>query len=442
MEQAWHYPLNGANPCHRLDWLLYNTTRMLKSWSDKHIGSVRLQLEVAKEVVHRLELARDHRPLAGFEESLRQRIKLESFGLSSLQRSIVRQESRLLWLSEGDTPTRFFHYHAATRHHKNHIHSLSHGDSMTVTEDHKAEIAFSFSNNILGRPPVCSSTISLEHLDLPLLDLACLSECFTESEVWAVIRSLPLNKASGPVGFTACFLQRAWPIIRGDIMGVFYAFWSMDFRNLHDLNGALMVLLPKSPDIVGIKEYMSIALIHLIGKLIPNVLANHLASKLNNLVHCSKSAFIKGRCIQDSFRFVQGSTRLLHARKLPNLLLKIDIVRAFDSVAWPFLLEILLHAGFLSRWCHWISALLSSVSTKVLLNGEPGERICHTRRLHQGDPLSPMLFILVMEILSVLIRVTDSRSLLQSLQIRAIKHCTSLYADDLIVFLWLVARDL
>jgi hypothetical protein len=51
VEQAWNYPLRDANPFRRLDWLFRNTVRFLKSWSDHFVGNVRLQLEVAKEVV-------------------------------------------------------------------------------------------------------------------------------------------------------------------------------------------------------------------------------------------------------------------------------------------------------------------------------------------------------------------------------------------------------
>jgi hypothetical protein len=68
-----------------------------------------VQLEVTKEVMANLEAARDHRQLGTHEESLRCEMKLKSLGLSSLQRSIARQESRVLWLNEGDAPIRFFH---------------------------------------------------------------------------------------------------------------------------------------------------------------------------------------------------------------------------------------------------------------------------------------------------------------------------------------------
>jgi hypothetical protein len=67
--------------------------------------------------------------------------------------------------------------------------------------------------------------------------------------------------------------------------------------------------------------------------------------------------------------------------------------------------------GFPRSWIDWVSTLLTSAHTKVLLNGVPGERICHVHALHQGDPLLPMMFILVMEVLSALICKADSRAL-------------------------------
>jgi hypothetical protein len=62
-------------------------------------------------------------------------------------------------------------------------------------------------------------------------------------------------------------------------------------------------------------------------------------------MHGSQSAFIRGRFIQDNFRYVHSSAKLLHSCKRSCLLLKVDISRAFDLVAWPFLLEVLQHMG-------------------------------------------------------------------------------------------------
>jgi hypothetical protein len=82
------------------------------------------------------------------------------------------------------------------------------------------------------------------------------------------------------------------------------------------------------------------------GKLFSKILANRLAPHLNSLIQHGQSVFIKGRCVHDNFRFVRSSARMLHARKLPSLLLKVDIALTFDLVVWPFLLEVLKHIGF------------------------------------------------------------------------------------------------
>jgi hypothetical protein len=121
-----------------------------------------------------------------------------------------------------------------------------------------------------------------------------------------------------------------------------------------------------------------------------------------------------------------GTTRTLSIRKSPSVLFKIDLAKAFDSVNWIFLLELLSAVGCPLRWTNWISVLLSTASTKVLLNGVLGRCICHGRGLRQGDPLSPMLFVLVMECFSAMIKLADSRGLFSPLRPRSIKQRVSL----------------
>jgi hypothetical protein len=341
IERAWHCLMHNANPFRKLAWLLRNTTRCLQSWSTKIIGNVWVQLSLASEVVHRLEITHDRRPLAPQEDALRQFLKLKSLGLASLQHTIARQESRILWLMEGDALTRFFHIQASQHHQKNFIHALEHHGQWLVAEDRKVDAAFEFFNDILGAPAVRESRINLGCLDLPRHDLSSLCDRFMEEEVWATIRSLPPDKAPRTDGFTSRFLQVAWPVIRKDLMSAFDTFWHLDMRSFHMVNDNIITLIPKNPGAVALKDFHPISLIHLVGKLFSKVLSTRLAPRLSSLIHPSQSAFIKGRVIQDNFRYVHSAAKLLHARKKSSLLLKVDISRAFDSVAWPFLLEVM-----------------------------------------------------------------------------------------------------
>jgi len=189
-------------------------------------------------------------------------------------------------------------------------------------------------------------------------------------------------------------------------------------------------------------DFRPISLVHSFAKLVTKLLANRLAGRLDQLVSPNQSAFIKGRFILDNFLLVQHTTKFLHQQKQPRILLKLDITKAFDSVSWPFLLEVLKNLGFGPVWCDIISGLLASSSTQVLLNGSPGNKIAHCRGLRQGDPLSPMLFILVMDILCLMVKKASEEALLQPLASRALQQRISLYADDVVIFLHPAAEDI
>jgi hypothetical protein len=131
-------------------------------------------------------------------------------------------------------------------------------------------------------------------------------------------------------------------------MKAFDTFWHMDTQKFHAINDALMIMIPKTTKAATIKDYRPISSIHVVGNLFSKPLANRLTPKMEMIVDPIQSTFMKGRFIQDNFRFVQASATLLHAWRMPSLLLKVDTTRAFDSVVWPFLMEIMRFMGFLT----------------------------------------------------------------------------------------------
>jgi hypothetical protein len=139
---------------------------------------------------------------------------------------------------------------------------------------------------------------------------------------------------------------------------------------------------------------------------------------------------------------VQQTTKFLHQQRHPCLMIKLDITNAFDLVSWPFLIEVMQNLGFGQIWRDIISGLLLTSSTRLLVNGHPESLISHKRGLRQGDPLSLMLFLLVMDVFGQLFSKADEEGLLQPLSTRQLQHRVSLYADDVVLFINPMAEDM
>lgn len=173
-------------------------------------------------------------------------------------------------------------------------------------------------------------------------------------------------------------------------------------------------------------------MVHSFSKLAAKIMAQRLAPKLEALIPCSQTAFIKGRCIHENFVFVKGLVQQFHRQKKATMMLKLDISKAFDTVSWGFLLSMMEFRGFGPNWRRWISAVLLTEETSILINGVLSDPIKPARGLRQGDPLSPLLFILVMDALQALVSRAKLAGLLSPLNAR--RDLLSVYADDTVLF--------
>lgn len=119
------------------------------------------------------------------------------------------------------------------------------------------------------------------------------------------------------------------------------------------------------------------------------------------------------------------------------MVLKIDFEKAFDKVKWDFVLEVLKCMNFDQKWLEWISAIFRSSKISILVNGTPSDEFTPTQGLRQGDPLSPLLFNLVGEVLAKLLERASELHIIKGISMPncqiTVTHLQ--FADDVILFL-------
>lgn len=246
------------------------------------------------------------------------------------------------------------------------------------------------------------------------------------------------DKAPGPDGFPMSFYQNFWEMLKVDIMNT--------IRHFHEhqvfeksLNATFVALIPKKTEAVELRDFRPISLIGGVYKIITKLLAERLKKVINKLVNKYQMAFIKGRQIMDAALIASECVDTRIRGVDPGVMCKLDIEKAYDHVNWEFLINILRQMGFGERWLKWIEVCIKTVRFSILRNGEPAGFFPSERGLRQGDPLSPFLFILVMEGLDSMMRVAIQNSWLQGFKIGSssgvdMQICHLLYADDTVIF--------
>ena len=119
---------------------------------------------------------------------------------------------------------------------------------------------------------------------------------------------------------------------------------------------------------------------------------------------------MKGRQILDSvliaFECIDSRLKTV----IPGVLCKLDVEKAYDHVNWGFLMYMLQRYGFFDKWRKWIWYCISTVKFSILINGSPSDFFGSSRGIRQGDPLSPLLFDVIMEALSRLLDIVAARA--------------------------------
>ncbi|GJY09056.1 RNA-directed DNA polymerase, eukaryota, partial [Tanacetum coccineum] len=250
------------------------------------------------------------------------------------------------------------------------------------------------------------------------------------AEIVNNLQNCGTDKAPGPDGFTFDFYRRFWYIIECDVYDAVKHFFTYEDIP-KGCNSSFIALIPKIPGANLVKDFRPISLIGSLYKIIAKILANRLVGVLGDIVNEVQSAFIADRQILDGPFILNEVLQWCKVKKKQSLIFKVDFEKAYDSVRWDFLDDVLSKFGFGEKWRKWIQCCLRSSRGSIIINGSPTEEFQFCKGLKQGDPLSPFLFILIMESLHLSFQRVVDAGMFKGIKLGASVNISHMfYADD------------
>jgi hypothetical protein len=244
------------------------------------------------------------------------------------------------------------------------------------------------------------------------------------------------NASPGPDGFNVEFYLATWTWIGQDVVQLVRNFFQTGIMPAH-INDTHIALIPKKLVPLVPADYWPISLCNVIYKIIAKCLANRLKPHLPDYIHQSQQAFIEGRRISNNIIIAQEITHsfALSSWKNQAFMLKIDLAKAFDRVEWRFIVAALSRKGLHGHFINLIHACISSQTFSIIISGQPFSRFHSNRGIRQGCPMSPYLFVLTINELSIALQEAMSTNSFAGITLGP--NCPSihslLFADDLLV---------
>ena len=158
--------------------------------------------------------------------------------------------------------------------------------------------------------------------------------------------------------------------MKNEVLGFFKEIHEQS-RFVKNLNATFLVLIPKKQIVEDFKDLRPISLEGGLYKILTNVLANRVKRFMDKVISKSQNAFVEGRQILDAVLITNEIVDSTLRRKEYGLVYKLDIEKAYDSINWEFLDQVMGRMGFGSRWMSWIKWCISTASFSVLINGSP-----------------------------------------------------------------------
>ena len=358
---------------------------------------------------------------------------LKALILRSLEGSKVR--SRVQWLEEGEKPTRFFFKLERERIERNSVSSVFDCDGTEVfMRDEIARAHVDFYSNLFSEEPIDSSYKqycfdSIENTLSNDLSDSC-EGLMVLPELTDSLKGLNLGRSPGSDGFTVEFYLRFWELLGPLVLRVANQCF-MDTELADSMKGSVTRLIfKKRGDIRDLKNWRPISLLNVDYKLISKAITTRLSKVLEHIVHPDQTCSVPGRSIFSNVTLLRDVFDYIEQTDEAAILVSLDQEKAFDRVNRSFLHELLFNFGLGPDLLRWISTFYNGAYMQIILNDWLTDKIPLNRGVRQGDPLSPLLYVLCVEVLGSLIRRNPEVKgfLLPGARGRQAK--VRLYADD------------
>ncbi|XP_074364383.1 uncharacterized protein LOC141705239 [Apium graveolens] len=403
VDKAWSKPCTG-NSYARFACKLKELKVLLRQFNKDH-GNVSSNVSTARANLEEFQLNMlntEDASLLSVENNLIRNLNLAL----AEEESLFLQKSRVKWMGLGDGNNSFFHQQCKAHWNRNKILVLQ-DESGTMVHGQQlcADVAVQYFQQLLG-PQVVHSTIDLEAVDCTVISEAqatALSASVNDDLIYSTLKKMKKNKSPGPDGVNAEFFLATWCTTGKDFCDSIRSFFDTGFLP-SGVNSTLISLIPKVSSPTKMADFRPISLCTVMYKCISKILASRLKLIMPSVIDIAQSAFIPGRSISDNILLAQELFRGYERETgTAKCALKIDLHKAFDSIHWDFILAVLIRFRFPGIVVKWLKACLFTTKFSVKLNGIIHGYFKGTQGIRQGDPLSPYVFALCMQILSSLL---------------------------------------
>ncbi|GJX03963.1 putative RNA-directed DNA polymerase [Tanacetum coccineum] len=381
ISNAWASNFGHVTPDLKLKNKLKSLRLAIKSWTSSQIMT---QKQVKEDLLRSLmewDIKAEAGQINSIDVEKREEWLMDLDHLDQLHRDDLKQKSRLKWAVEGDENTHFFHSILKHKYANFNIKGI-HVDGIwcespdLIKEAVVRHFSSRFQEDNRSRPTFNSSLFRR----VSVTEVNLLEANITMEEIKSAVWDCDGSKAPGPDGFNFKFIKSYWEIVKFNFLDC-VKYFEATGNLVNGCNPSFIVLIPKKSEPFGFSDYRQISLISCVYKVISKILASRLAKVIPSIIGPNQTAFIEGRQILDGCLVANEILRMANIEDLNLMIFKVDFEKAFDSVSWNFLQDIMRQMGFGEKWRKWMGACLASASISVMVNGSPSKEFKMERAL-------------------------------------------------------------